>query len=178
MGYGGYSYEHAPPEIWDMVKQKRINAKKKSESRKRLSNKVRKIGNEVEVEKDLERRALELWFEIKKRDSKKTCENCGADLSHYNDWEWRGSQNHIVDKSKINGCPSVATNEYNHNVLGYWCCHPQWSTNFLNQSKMKCFPEAKRRFGLFKDLIPPQELRKVSPYLIATSKENDQKEAI
>ena len=98
--------------------------------------------------------------------NRKVCDNCGKSLEHYNDWAWRSSQNHIVDKSPLNGCPSVATHPLNCNVLGMWCCHGQWGTSFLNQSKMPCFEVAKEKFQLFKDDIAPNELKKVNPYLL------------
>lgn len=109
---------------------------------------------------------LELWYRMQMKSNERICDNCGKSLAHYNDWSWRSSQNHIVDKSHLNGCPSVATNPLNHNVLGMWCCHSQWGTSFLNQSKMPCFEAAKSKFQLFKHLIPQEQLRKINPHLL------------
>lgn len=127
---------------------------------KALSSKVR--GLAVENKKD---NKLELWFLLQMNSNEKICDNCGKSLYHYNDNDWRGSQHHIVDKSPLNGCPSVATNPLNHIVLGKWCCHSQWHTSFLNASKMPCFTRAKEKFQLFKSFISESELKKVNPYL-------------
>lgn len=104
---------------------------------------------------------LQKWFEFHMEHSEMKCENCGADLSHYNERDWRGSQHHIIEKSKINGCPSVSCEIDNHGVLGKWCCHPQWHTSQENASKMPFFKIAKERFELFKNKISEPEQRKI-----------------
>ena len=78
------------------------------------------------------------------KNSKKVCENCGKDLNHYSDEDWFGSQHHIIEKSKINGCPSVATVLENHGVLCKWDCHAQWHTSQSNAEKMPFFKIAKK----------------------------------
>lgn len=108
---------------------------------------------------------LDLWFYMQMQANEKICENCGKSLNHYNDNDWRGSQHHIVDKSPLNGCPSIATNPLNHLVLGKWCCHSQWHTSFLNASKMPVFAKAQEKFLLFQKFIAEDELKKVNPYL-------------
>lgn len=124
---------------------------------KSLGSKIRGLQNVDDEEKN----ELELWFLMHMNTSKKVCENCGGDLSHYDNKAWRGSQHHIIEKSKINGCPSVATEPLNHGVLGRWCCHPQWHTSYQNAVKMPFFKIAKERFELFKDKIIESERKKI-----------------
>lgn len=134
---------------------------KAMDKQKRLAGQIRSL-----AEPKKENKELELWYLLQMNSNVKICDNCGKSLEHYNEWSWRSSQNHIVDKSPLNGCPSVATNPLNHNVLGMWCCHGQWGTSFLNQSKMSCFEKAKEKFQLFKSYIPENELKHVNPYLL------------
>lgn len=101
------------------------------------------------------------WFRFHMEHSVKRCENCGADLSNYKEKDWRGSQHHIIEKSEINGCPSVAAEILNHGVLGKWCCHSQWHTSWDNAQKMPFFSIAKDRFETFKHLIHKSEQRKI-----------------
>lgn len=164
LGYSGYSYSCAPEEIKEKVGDKKKFQIKKQNTRKAISVKLRaenRKRDEVECSND-----LELWFRLQMNSNERICDNCGKSLQHYNDWAWRGSQNHIVDKSPTNGCPSVATHPLNNNVLGMWCCHGIWHESFERQSKMPCFAKAKENFQLFKNKIPPEELRKVNPYLL------------
>lgn len=99
---------------------------------------------------------LDKWFDIKMRTSKKVCENCGADLRHYNLTDWKGSQHHIFDKAIF---PSVATHPANHGVLGKWCCHGQWHTSLENAEKMPFFKKSIERFLLFEPMI--EERRRI-----------------
>src|SRR5574337_1390690 len=155
LGCAGYSYQCMPEELKAKVgdkkklQQKRLNASKYASTKLRMDNYKSKY-------------ELQLWFMFHMVNSKRECENCGADLSHYNATEWKGSQHHIAEKSL---CPSVESNIYNHGVLGYYCCHSQWHSSFLNSSKMPFMKIAKQRFQLFKHLIPAEELRKVNPFL-------------
>jgi len=126
-------------------------------------NKVMLIDNGIKKNTD-----LELWFRMQMQANDKYCQNCGKSLYHYNDNDWRGSQHHIIDKSPLNGCPSVATHPLNHLVLGKWCCHSQWHTSFENASKMPVFSKAQEKFLLFERFIAPDELKKVNPYLFQT----------
>lgn len=157
IGYKGYYYSHATNEIIEEVGTKRKVAIKNRNNRLALSAKLRKVQKEVDgVNND-----LKLWFSYHMHTSEKKCENCGADLSHYSEKDWRGSQHHIIDKSQINGCPSVATEILNHLVLCRWMCHPQWHTNYSNAEKMPVFRLALEKFQLFKNNIDKSELHKL-----------------
>lgn len=147
---------------------------KAMDKQKALSTKVRSLQNDpnnlalLEEKGIVKNHELELWFYMQMQANEKICENCGKSLNHYNDNDWRGSQHHIVDKSPLNGCPSIATHPLNHLVLGKWCCHSQWHTSFLNASKMPVFAKAQEKFLLFQKFIAPDELKKVNPYLFQT----------
>lgn len=164
LGYNGYAYSCAPEEIKEKVGSKRDVQRKNKNARMAISAKLRGENRQKDISAG--ENNLDLWFRLQMASNERICDNCGKSLQHYNEWAWRSSQNHIVDKSPLNGCPSVATHPLNCNVLGMWCCHGQWSTSFENQSKMPCFKKAKEKFQLFKDAIDPDELRKVNPYLL------------
>lgn len=150
----GWSYNCAPEEIKSKYKSKRDFQIKRYNAAKSASTRLR-------MDKYKENTELELWFRYHMVNSKRICENCGSDLSHYNDADWKGSQHHIIDKSGINGCPSVSTNRLNHGVLGKWCCHSKWHTSYSNAIKMPFFKIAKARFELFKDQIKDSEKSKI-----------------
>jgi len=153
----GWCWQCVPEDIKEKVGTKRKLAQKNKNNRMAQSVKLRRLEKDINnVNND-----LELWFLSHMNSSHKVCENCGVSLEHYSSTDWRGSQHHIIDKSPINGCPSVATNLFNHGVLGRWCCHPQWHTSHSNAEKMPIFQEFKRRFNLFKDKIIESEIRKI-----------------
>lgn len=158
LGFDGYCLIHVPQEIKDKVQTK--TRKQQKQARQRLQNKVMNL-----KQVDTEAMKLELWFKLQMQANDRYCQNCGKSLYHYNDNDWRGSQHHIVDKSPLNGCPSVATNPLNHLVLCKWNCHQIWHQSFESASKMPVFQKAKEKFDLFKQFIAESELRKVNPYL-------------
>lgn len=157
LGCGGKNYNHLSDEEKKEKGTRASVARKNKTRRTNLSAKLHTAQKEASKEEI----DLKWWFTVKMKTSKRQCENCGQYLHNLNDNDWRGSQHHIIDKSKINGCPSVASNPHNHMVLGRWCCHPQWHTSYDNASKMPCFIEAKRRFELFKNDIAENEKRKI-----------------
>lgn len=154
----GYCKFHANTHRTDLDKrsiiQKAISKNEKA--------KVRSLQNsQTNVEMSEKRNALREWFKYHMANSPMKCENCGADLSRYNKDDWYGSQDHIIEKSPTNGCPSVATVLENHCVLGKWCCHSQKHTSNLNLSNMPVFPLLKERFSKFEYLIAPEERKKI-----------------
>lgn len=157
MGCNGKNYKCLSDDEKQIIGNKIKVAQRNKNARLSAALKIRKDTN------DEDKNLLTLWYKLKMNTSKKVCENCGADLSHYNEKDWHGSQHHIVDKAL---CPSVKSNPYNHLVLGMWCCHSQWHTSFLNASKMPIFKKAKDKFLLFKKDINPLEFKKVNPYLL------------
>ena len=161
MSYNGYFYDHAPQELKDKIELKSKSKKEKKLAKQREQNKVRHLENSqdnIAANKQIE---LNEWFKYNCANSPKKCENCGKDLSNLNDKYWRGSQDHIIEKSEINGCPSVASELDNHCVLGFFCCHSQKHTSHLNLSKMPIFPLLKERFKKFEHLINEEEKRKI-----------------
>lgn len=159
LGCSGFNYNCMPEEIKAKVGEKKDLQKKAANARKYASTKLR-------MAKYQENSELKNWFKFHMINSKMECENCGADLSHYNDNDWKGSQHHIIEKSGVNGCPSVSTELLNHGVLGKWCCHSQWHSSYSNAQKMPFFEIAKKRFELFKDKISPDEWKKIPKYFL------------
>ena len=150
----GFYYACMPEELKEKVGSKRRLQIKKNNAAKYAATKLRMGRYSADVD-------LKNWFRFHMINSKMQCENCGADLSSYNEKDWKGSQHHIIEKSGVNGCPSVATEILNHGVLGKWCCHSQWHTSYFNAQKMPFFKIAKERFDLFKNKIREEELNKI-----------------
>lgn len=159
IGCGGYSYSCMPDDLKEKVGGKRKLQIQKRNAAKYASTKLRMTNYQ-------DNSALKNWFKFHMINSKMKCENCGADLSHYNETDWKGSQHHIIEKSGVNGCPSVSTNLLNHGVLGKWCCHSQWHTSYANAVKMPFFKIAKERFELFKDKIIESERKHIPEVLL------------
>lgn len=159
----GYFYGHLPEDLKEKAGTRAKVAVKNRNKRVALGKKLHFAQKEVNSEEQDYAARLMLWFKYHMQTSKKVCDNCGVSLKHYNENDWFGSQHHIVEKGL---CRSVASHPQNHLVLGKWCCHSQWHTNWLNSSKMPVFGEAKRKYQLFKDDIALNELKKVNPYLI------------
>lgn len=155
-GLSGYCWTCVPEEIKAKAGNRRKLAIKKKNARLSAISRIRRQERAENGENE-----LELWFLYHMHNSPRICENCGANLSHYDDRLWRGSQHHIIEKSKVNGCPSVATNLDNHAVLGFYCCHSQAGTSNLNLSKMPVFPLLKERFAKFEHLIAESERKKI-----------------
>lgn len=129
---------------------------------KNETSKVRGLINEdVNLELVNKKKELDVWFDYHMNNSKKVCENCGADLKHYSRKDWYGSQHHVLEKSIFH---SVKTNLDNHLVLGRWCCHPQWHTSMLNASKMKIFPKAEEIVNKLYPLLKNEEQGRISEY--------------
>lgn len=164
LGFGGFNVRHAPEEIKLKAGTKKQLAQKKRAAR----NKVRSLYSMPQnkkikaIEKD---EKLEQWFIDRRIEMTGLCseEGCGNITNKGNDKYYRWSCCHIVPKSLV---PSVATNVFNFIEL----CqdhHAEFDNTFERAAKMKCFEEVKRKFNLFKHLIPAEELRKVNPYLKA-----------
>ena len=149
LGYAGYSSVCAPEEIKEKVGSKRQVAQRNKNARLAAVRKIRKEENKKD-------NALEFWFRSKMATSKKICENCGMNLSGLNYWEWRGSQHHLIEKHH---CSSVATHPLNHGVLGYYCCHGQWHTSYMNAQKMPFFNTAFERVKLFIGEVDESEIK-------------------
>jgi len=158
IGCGGYSYSCMPTELKEKVGNKRKLALKNKSKRAILTAKLRAVDKIVNSDN-----GLELWYIARRYDMTGVCDNCGAATAKYHPKYWKWCCAHIVSKAD---CPSVATHFYNFAELCYDVCHRQYDSNFEAASKMKCFPEIKRRFGLFKHLIPNEEARKINPFLL------------
>lgn len=137
---------------------------------KSVSTKIRSLQNTpanvalLEEKGIVKSQDLELFYRLRRQEMKGVCQegNCKNSTNTDHDKYFRWSICHIVPKSLVK---SVATNENNWIEL---CMehHGDFDNTFERTSKMMCFIEAKRKFQLFKDLIPPEELRRVNPYLL------------
>lgn len=164
LSYDGWNYACAPDEI----KEKVGNKKKQAQRRSYEKSKIRSL-HSIPANKSMieDKSALIEWFKYHAANSERKCENCGADLSSYNDADWRACQHHLIDKSPTNGCPSVAAVLENHGVLCKWGkgdaggCHSLWHSSYETASKMPFFKIAKERFEKFKHLIAEEERRKI-----------------
>lgn len=158
IGLGGYCWSCVPEDIKEKVGTKRKVAQRNKNQRVSLASRLRAVEREINGEG-----SLELWYMARHYDMTGICENCGAATEKHHPKYFRWCIAHLVPKSL---CPSVATHFYNFGELCKDVCHPEYDSNFDAASKMKCFTEFKRRFGLFKHLIPPEEARKINPHLL------------
>lgn len=147
--FEGYSYQCAPEEVRERVVQKKIASKKKSEQTKRLKNKIRKLGNEVETEKDLERRRLDLFFEMvaKEIEKKPYCWETGEFISKT---DYRNATAHIFPKAIFK---SISTHPMNYLVLSARNGSHDKTHRLDTFSKMKVWRLAVERFKIFEHEI-------------------------
>lgn len=159
----GYCQSHALRYRTDLDRRSIIQ--KAMEKHKQVGSKIRSLQNTTENQdvavKNIVKSELKEWFNYHMANSPKICENCGKSLEHYKPIDWFGSHDHIIEKSGVNGCPSVAAELDNHCVLGKWCCHSQKHTSNFNLSKMSVFPLLKERFAKFGHLIAENERKKI-----------------
>lgn len=147
---------------------KNYRAKKTLEKQKEKSkfrSLIQSPGNKKVLEEKgiIKDNSLDLFYRLRREEMKGKCSEpgCYATTNKMSDKYFKWSICHIVPKSTI---PSVSTNQFNWIEL-CWQHHSEMDASFEKQSKMKCFHEIKRRFELFKENIPNDEMRRVSPYL-------------
>ena len=150
----GFYYACMPDELKEKVGSKRRLQIKKNNAAKYAATKLRMGRYSADVD-------LKNWFRFHMINSKMQCENCGADLSSYNEKDWKGSQHHVLEKSIFH---SVSTVLDNHVVLGKWCCHSQFHTSMLNASKMNIFDKCTKIVNELYPLLTNEEKGKISEY--------------
>lgn len=157
----GYFYAHMPEDLAKKAGTRQKVAKRNKNRNKSIMMKARKYEREVNGEGD-----QAIWYVLKKHEMTGVCieGDCKNMTNKYNNEYFKWSIAHVVPKKLI---PSVATHPENWLEL-CWQHHSEYDSNFEKASKMQCFAEAKRKFQLFKDLIPPEQLRKVNPHLLDT----------
>ena len=154
----GYYYSHVPEELKEVVgTRKKVYGRIKT-NKNTLSRKIHKFQDDIQ-QTDL----LKLWYVSKKHVMTNRCEEPGCQNST-NKWNnyYYWSVCHIVPKKL---CPSTAIEPENWIELCQYH-HSEFDSTFEKAAKMGCFAEAKRKFQLFKHLIPNTELRKVNPHLL------------
>lgn len=159
LGYNGFNFSCAPEEIKEKVGSRKDLIRKNKNTRNAIRVKMRgeiREKDRLEGEND-----LEAWFLLQMHSNERICDNCGVSLHYLNEWAWRGSQHHCLEKSLF---LSVATNPVNHLVLGYYCCHSQWHSSMLNASKMPCFSKAKEIVEMLYPLLTDREKGRISEY--------------
>lgn len=140
------------------IKKQRKNAIPKIQSQLRKLYKTDDTVREGSKEND----KLDFWFKERRREMQNVCTECGNKTNRDSDKYYKWSIAHIVPKARI---PSVKTDDNNWVEL-CWLHHQEFDSTFDKAAAMQCFPEVKQKFQLFKNLIPPQELRKVNPHLL------------
>jgi 5-methylcytosine-specific restriction endonuclease McrA len=155
LGYSGFNFTHAPEELKEKIGGKKELQQKKANAAKYASTKLRMSKYKEDTE-------LDMWFRRRRMQMVGYCSECGRSTNKDSEKYFKWSICHIVPKSI---CPSVAKNYFNWIELCQ-TCHQEFDNTFERASKMKCFHEAKTKFQLFKELLPPEELRKVNPHLL------------
>ncbi len=114
--------------------RKKISYKKANDRANAIQSQPSKYKQSIieKVDKE-EKDALIEWFRYWMANAEMRCENCGEPLTHYGIKAWHGSQHHILEKGLF---PSVQSELQNHAVIGFYCCHQQWHTNYQNAMKM------------------------------------------
>jgi hypothetical protein len=163
LGLSGYCWVCLPEEIKIKVGNKRDLAIKKKNARLSAISKIR--GQERAKNGESEK---SLWYKARRYEMIGVCmeKDCGKSTNKDNNKYFSWSVCHIVPKSLV---PSVAFHSGNWIEL----CqehHAKFDSTFGNASRMNCFDIAKRKFQLFKQLIPFDELRKINPNLLSEIK--------
>lgn len=158
----GYNYNCLPQELKEKAGTKKKVQIKNKNARVSAAYKIRKEQRKTDGTEE-----RELWFIMKKHEMTGTCAEpgCKESTNKYHSVYYRWSICHIAPKAY---CPSVATHPDNYVEL-CWQHHSEFDSSFEKAAKMGVFVEAKRKFNLFKHLMPNSELRKVNPYLLETN---------
>lgn len=110
------------------------------------------------------------WFGAQTLTAPSRCENCGAPLQGTINFHGRAHICHIVEKSKQNGCPSVATHPMNR-WFGCLRCHTGYDDAMAGKDyhiiiEMKVWPIIVERFRQVLPHIKESELRRVPKVLM------------
>jgi 5-methylcytosine-specific restriction endonuclease McrA len=154
-----YYYDHLPEKLKEKAGTKKKVQQRNFNRRKVIAHKVRVLQKEVDGGND-----QDIWYLLRRYQMKGFCSEpgCTSSTNKKSDEYYRWSVCHIVPKSLVS---SVATHPDNWIEL-CWQHHSEFDATFDKAAAMKCFEEAKRKFNLFKYLIPNEQLRKINPNLL------------
>jgi hypothetical protein len=164
LGYSGWNFKCASEDIRERIGSKKDAQRKAANARKAISVKLRAEKRKEDISTaSPEETIKEAWFKARRKEMTGYCcePHCKNKTNKDNDTYFRWSICHIVPKALI---PSVAYHPLNFIEL----CqqhHQEFDNTFDRAAKMGCFINAKRRFDLFKYLIPNNEFRKINPHL-------------
>lgn len=110
--------------------------------------------------------ALTVWYDLQATMAPAKCENCSCPLAATINFHPRAHICHIVPKSKINGCPSVATHPFNR-WFGCVNCHKAYDEESAEiVETMPIIPVLRERLKNFFNEIKESEVRRVPFYLL------------
>ena len=117
----------------------------------------------ITIDKQAQKRALDLWFDNQIKQMPNCCENCNDPLILFAPWAARAYVAHIVAKRNVR---SVATHPFNRVVLCLECHanYDNWSE--AKVQRMPVVSICKDRFLTFADEILASELRYLPDWLI------------
>ncbi len=123
----------------------------------------------ISINKQAQKKAMDLWFVNQIKQLPKRCENCNEPLIVFAPWAARSFVAHIVPKRHF---ISVATHPLNRVFLCLQC-----HTNYDNWSeakvqRMPVISTCKERFLAFADEIPASEWRYLPDWLIFKDSES------
>lgn len=138
--------------------------------RRDMKNKAAHGKEEKAAEKKEEKSKLGKFFQAAASEAGSTCENCGKGLASTIKFHPRAHVCHIVPKTKIGGCPSVATHKQNR-WFGCLDCHTFYDekvakAEFYEVVQMKVMPAIRTRFALFEALIVQAERKNIPEFLL------------
>lgn len=149
------------------------------EERRALKLKAPHTKDERAAEKIEDKKNTAKWFGAQSIHAPSTCENCGRGLGPTIAFHPRAHVCHIVAKTKVGGCPSVATHPQNR-WFGCLNCHEGYDQmmgekEYFNVKQMKVWPTIVARFADILPHITESELKNVPQVLLDAIKKTKKK---
>lgn len=160
LGYKGYSYKCAPPEVIEEVGNKKKVAIRNRNRKNALSRDLHKVQDAVGGAE------LQRWFNDRRKGMTGKCANCGNKSCKDSDDFFKFSIAHILPKAYF---PSVKTNENNFIELCFWgdsSCHSQMDNKMLDLIEMACFDQIVTKFVAMYPSIAEHEKRRIPTVLL------------
>lgn len=149
------------------------------EERRALKLKAPHGKEESKAQRIEDKKMTAKWFGAQSMHAPSTCENCGRSLQATINFHPRAHICHVVAKTKVGGCPSVATHPQNR-WFGCLDCHNGYDqmmaeAEFHNVVQMKVWPEIVKRFLQVLPHIKESELKNVPQVLLDAAKKATKK---
>lgn len=155
LGYGGYNFAHAPEEIKERVGEKKDFQRKKQNTRKAISVKLR--AENRKKDESAGETYKEAWFRARRREMTGFCKcGCGNRSSRDDEANFRSSACHILPQRNF---PSIQFHPKNFIEMAFWGgCHTNFDERGSDRwTKLDCWEEIKEKFLILYPLIDQKE---------------------